>query len=910
MKPRPGVTLRCTIATILAASSVQAADTERADVVDEVIVNAYVQSLIDARQIKRDSDIVKDVIVAEDMAKFPELNLAESLQRLPGVAINREAGEGRRVSLRGLGPDFSRVKLNGMEVLGNVDSAQDSRGQRSRDRAFDFNIFASELFSRVEVEKTFQAAQKEGGMAGTIGLYTAKPFDFAPGTKGALSAKVGSNSYTEDTQPRVAAMVGHNFDDVFGVLFSVAYAKRDTTEQGHNTYNFVRRNAADMQSLVDRGLDISALSAEEQAKFLSGDLYWADGNRLSSWNAEMERLGITAALQWRPADNFLLTLDALRGEFTTHRNEFHLATRPLNSIGSVAFDTASSPSSPWPQIFQSDSTINALEWDSTDYVTLTDVSNATFGSEHRRSLNENRFNQIALTGEWQVNDRLTVDGHVGYEKSSYRTPYDDKLYMRAKGDMVAHYFPGGKSAKFDHNWDTTNPSNYAMDNFYFRAFWNESNLREGELNVRFELNDTFALSAGTAYHRFWQGGEEVYNDGDVNGTTPITRGTSVDAFAYAFRNEHGKWLVGDYRKAFDLYGVEHTTEGPDVYDYENIFSVTESTLSAYTQLNWHGQLAGRAFRGNVGLRWYDTDTESTGWIQGADYAYLGTATIGSGYSGVLPALNAVLELTPDVLLRFAATQNLNRPTLGSMAAQGNVTVSDGGEFYASRGNPALKPFEDTTLDLSLEYYFGNVGLLSASVFHKDIENLISTETLENIPYSVTGLPPGLYPGLTEDTPIRTYSYPINVDKTDLSGLELAAQTQFSFLPAPLNNLGIAANYTYVDADEAITGVSKTNYNGTLYYETERWGIRGSLSHRSTWYTGHSDDPNSATTRGFFGSTYVDAAAFINLPNGMQLTLDAINLTNEKDVQFWSQYKRLYNATQSGTTVLAGLSFRF
>jgi iron complex outermembrane recepter protein len=151
--------------------------------VDEVIVTGFRKSLSDARAIKQDSVIQVDAIVAEDMAKFPDLNLAESLQRLPGVQINREAGEGRRISLRGLGPDFARVQLNGMEVLGNVDSAQDSRGQRSRDRAFDFNIFASELFSRVEVEKTFEAAQKEGGMAGTVGLFTGKPFDYGAGRR-------------------------------------------------------------------------------------------------------------------------------------------------------------------------------------------------------------------------------------------------------------------------------------------------------------------------------------------------------------------------------------------------------------------------------------------------------------------------------------------------------------------------------------------------------------------------------------------------------------------------------------------------------------------------------------------------------------------------------------------------------
>lgn len=912
--------LRLTVAALIAGSTLapvamaqtaggsSEAGKSDAEPIEEVIVSGYMQSLIDARNLKRDSDIHKDVIVAEDMAKFPELNLAESIQRLPGVTINREAGEGRRVSLRGLGPDFSRVQLNGMEVLGNVDSAQDSRGQRSRDRAFDFNIFASELFSKVEVEKSFQAAQNEGGMAGTIGLFTAKPLDNPQGMKAATSLKLGTNDYTDDTQPRIAALISQNWNDTFGALFTVAYAKRDTTEQGHNTYNYSHPSADDMQAQVDDGLDISALSAEQRAKFLSGDLYFADGNRISSWNAEMERLGITAALQWRPADNVLLTLDALHGQFTTHRDELHLATRPFNAPDSVIWDTATGASDPWPAMFRTDSAINDLRWDASNYATYTDVSNVTFGSEHRRSLNKNRFNQFVLTGEWQATDRLKLDGHVGTEKSTYRTPYDDKLYMRAKGDMTANYV-SGESAAFTYGWDTTDPDNYTMDNFYFRAFSNESTLREGVVNLRYELNDELALRAGVAYHRFWQTGEEVYNDGDVNGSTEITAGTPVDAFAYIFRNEQGAWLVGDYAKAFALYHLQHTTEGPSVYDYENMFSVKESTVSAYTQLDWNTQLGGKRFRGNIGLRYYDTDTESTGWIQGDNYAYLGTANLESSYDGVLPALNAVLEFTPEVLVRFAATRNLNRPTLGSMAAQGNATISDG-DIYVSRGDPALKPFKDTTLDLSLEWYFGRVGLVSAGVFHKDIENLISGVTLENVPFSETGLATSVLPGVTNDTIVREYSYPINVAEAELSGVELAAQSQFYFLPAPFDNLGVAANYTYVDADEVITGVSKNSYNGTLYYETTRWGIRGSLSHRSTWYTGHSDDPNSAGTRGFFGSTYVDAAAFVNVTPALQVTLDAINLTNEKDVQFWSQYQRLYNAVQSGTTYLAGVSYKF
>ena len=918
-----------------AAAQDVAATPAQDDSATEVVVTGFRKSLSDARAIKKRSAIQVDAIVAEDMAKFPELNLAESMQRLPGVQITREAGEGRRISLRGLGPDFARVQLNGMEVLGNVDSAQDSRGQRSRDRAFDFNIFASELFSKVEVEKTFEASQNEGGMGGTVGLFTARPFDFAVGTKGAVSVKLGTNEYTKDAQPRIAALYSRNWDNKFGVALSVAYGTRHTTEQGHNTYNYDQPDSATMHDLVEnKGLDISHLTAEQQEKFLSGDLYFADGNRISSWDAKMERLGITGAVQWRPADNLLLTLDVLHGEFTTHRDELHLATRPIESDGSVAFDTAAG--SPWPAQFQTASVINDIAWDKDNYVTMTDITGVTFGSEHRRSLNENRFNQVALTGKWDVSDRLFIDGHIGYEKSTYETPYDDKLYMRAKGNMIANYGVDGQSASFEYpDTDLTDPDNYTMDNFYYRGFHNASELKEGVLNARYNLNDVWTLKAGAAYHRFAQDGMDLFYDGNVNGTTAKTRGTSVADITSVFTNEFGSWLIGDYDKAFAKYDEYHRFEtnadgsGGTLQDIENVYDTSEETVSWYTQADWDSELFGKRFRGNVGLRGYSTDTHSTGWIQGDSYAYLGTTDVKGHYSGVLPSLNTVLELTPDVLVRFSATQNLNRPGIGSMAARGSafsdkevgvdcVIEADGSnncDISASRGNPDLKPYTDNTLDLAVEYYFGKVGLLSIGVYQKDITNFIGSATYSvddgnALTFAEAGVPAGTIPGATSNTIINEFSMPVNIaGHTKLSGMELVAQSQFTFLPAPFDNFGVSANYSYVDAP-SITGISKNSYNATLYYETKTWGGRVSASHRDKWFSGYSDNVMSASTRGFEASTYVDAAFFYNVNEKLQFTVNGINLTNQKDTQFWGQNEYLYNQTQSGTTYMVGLSYKF
>ncbi|WP_341203921.1 TonB-dependent receptor [uncultured Sphingomonas sp.] len=863
----------------------------------DIVVNGYIQSLAKARALKRDANIVKDVIVAEDMAKFPELNLAESIQRLPGVAINREAGEGRRITLRGLGPDYTRVQLNGMEVLGNVDSAMDSRGQRSRDRAFDFNIFASELFSRIEVEKTYQAAQNEGGMAGTVGLFTTKPLEYKQGITGAISAKLGTNSYTKDAQPRIAAMIGQNWGDTFGVLVSVAYSKRKTEEQGYNTYSPTQLSASKIAGYLKSGLDISSLSADQQTKFKSGDLVFASGNRLSVWDAQQERLGLTLATQWRPADNVLLTLDALHGEFTTHRDEYHLATRPNNTSGSVAFDTTSK--------------INAIHWDSSNFVDSMSVDNVTYASEHRRSLNKNRFNQIALTGKWDVNDTLGFDGHVGYEDSKYTTPYDDKLYLRAYGGMTTTYAADGTSATNVYRWNTTDASKYEFKEFYFREFWNKTSLREATGNGHLKLGDVFTLRGGASYRRYSTSGSEIYNDGQFRQFT----GSPVTSYADVFtQNEAASWITGNYAAAFAKYNASHTTAGAT--DIENTYTVTETTKATYGQLDWDGHVAGMRLRGNVGLRAYFTDLNSNGLITNSNDTPIGSNVTKSSYSGVLPALNAILEVTPSFLIRVAAAKNINRPSLGSLAAAGSANA-DSGQITASVGNPNLQPYKDNAYDLSAEWYFGKIGLISVGVFHKDITNLISTETLYNVPFSTTGLPLSTLSGVTPTTIVAQFSRPVNLSKAYVTGFEAAAQTNFTFLPAPFDKFGVSANVTVLDSNAPVKGVktpipglSKTNANGTLYYETKRWGIRGSANYRSSYLRSAYDGSNPASEDGFDGTVYVDAAAFVNLTSKLRLTVDAINIANTTEVQYNSIYHRLHNETQSGRTVFAGFTLKF
>lgn len=234
--------LNCLISALLlgttsyamAADEQENATTKAETDIELIQVTGFRSSLNKSLATKRFEVNTTESIAAEDIGKFPDLNIAESLQRIPGVAISREGGEGRQITLRGLGPAFTRTTLNGMEVPASTDGT-DSGGGVNGGRAFDFNIFASELFNRVDIQKTPTAATEEGGIAGTVDMYSARPFD-STGFHVAASAQAGYSDLTEEVDPRMVFMVSNTFaDDTIGALFSVAKSERTVRQEGFGT---------------------------------------------------------------------------------------------------------------------------------------------------------------------------------------------------------------------------------------------------------------------------------------------------------------------------------------------------------------------------------------------------------------------------------------------------------------------------------------------------------------------------------------------------------------------------------------------------------------------------------------------------------------------------------------------------
>jgi TonB-dependent receptor len=339
-------TVAAAVATILAAhSGVARADDEQgpqatapAVSLEEVIVTGYRKSLNAALDQKRDAIGSVDTIVAEDIAAFPELNLAESIQRIPGISIQRDAGEGRQISVRGLGPQFTRVRINGMEALSTV-STSDANGGTNKNRVFDFNVFASELFNNITVHKTSSADIDEGSLGATVDLRTARPFDYN-GFTAVVGAKADYNDLAGTVMPRYSGLISDTFNDgMFGALLSAAFTKRAIVDDGSSTVRW-------MNALNSDGTPSKTNQFGTDAAYPLNSPQWNALNnafrprfpRYEEYHTDQNRLGLTNSLQFKPSDKTLLSLDSLYAQLDGTREEEQLEAPIFSATGATGIN--------------------------------------------------------------------------------------------------------------------------------------------------------------------------------------------------------------------------------------------------------------------------------------------------------------------------------------------------------------------------------------------------------------------------------------------------------------------------------------------------------------------------------------------------------------------------------------------
>ena len=855
----------------------------------EVVVSGYRESLAEAHTRKRDATIAEDVIVAEDIAAFPDLNLAESLQRIPGVTIDRDSGEGRQITLRGLGPDFTRTQLNGMEVLGNTASGMDNRGGVSRTRSFDYSLFASELFDSVTVEKSYSVEQDEGGIGGTVDLSTAKPFDY-PGFKGVLSAKEQTNSNASTATPRIVGLISDRWDNNFGVLGSVAYSINDSNEFGYRNWGWNQIKV----SPANIGPGVSAADA---AELEAGKIYAPEADTYSSWYDHRTRLGATLSMQYEPSDSLKFGLDSLFSRLTDRRSDYALAAAGVNSLTGNITGT---------QVLQSDviqgNTLVAAQYTGVD-----------MRSEFNTEADKTNFYQVGLHGSDKITDNLEVNGLVGYSKSDYELPYFDKVFLESKNqDFGFTDIPS--TPVNNYGFSVTNPAEWNLMRLDTQANSIINEYKTAKFNVAYKLDGASTLKAGVEYKDFTnigaQWNQKVFYDTPADTVIP---GGLKQVVPY---DTTIPYVVGDVNGTYNYIGQPRNIETPADLSPGSDYSISEKTSAAYLQYDLDTLLWEHQIRANAGLRYYYTKLDSSGtWAVGPG---LQPIDVLHHYDGVLPAFNVAYFLQQDLVARFSANRDISRPALSDLAAAGTITTAPFGGTL-SIGNPSLKPFTADEVESSIEYYDGKIGFFSASLFYKRMHAFISTETTVE-PYAETGYPVSLLlPGQTGATPFNV-SRPVNVNGAGIKGIELAAQRDFTFLPAPFDHLGAVVNITYADGhspaiingvpvDMPLLNLSRYSANLTLYYETRRWGARLSEAYRSSYLD--SAGANGNVGEGYAPTSNLDFAAHYDLGDRLKLTLEGINLTNQHIIQFTDLSARRPEVnTSSGTTILWGLTASF
>jgi iron complex outermembrane recepter protein len=908
---------------LTAALGVGTAYAQDADQIETVTVTGFRASLEKALDMKRAALTSTDSIMAEDVAKFPDMNVSESLQRIPGVTIAREGGEGRQVTVRGLGAQFTRVRINGMEVLATT-SGSDATGGTNRGRSFDFNVFASELFSQLTVQKTQSAELQEGSLGATVDLHTAHPFDHA-GLVFTTSAQYGYQEMAGSSNPRFAALVSDTFlGGRVGVLVSAAYASNITLSNGSSTvrwYTDGNAESTDSTTLSSayRFGTVNGTACKTTltgTDTLTGDCAVANSAfhprfpRYDILSIHEKRMGFTGSVQWQPDDNTLLTLDAMFADFAQVRNAYSFEANSFSLSGngtSYSYtDTTTGTSSYVTTLSQH--AINLINFDSSDIdsnnnLYRLEATNVGLRTESSLTHLDTRFMQTTLDASHSFSDKLKVHMLMGWSESHYHKPLDINITADLGCKSTAACYTGGAGTasnpyaydygvndKFPYisygNVDVTSSDGWFLSRISMNQTLISNAFRTAVADAEYKINDIFTVKGGIDYRNFGNGQTSLARS---NGTTSslisslpnAVRSTSLSSYAQVV-NLRGinvpsgtptAWWAPDIKKAISLFDLNDQTAyssawkmGPEPSLSSN-GTVNEADYGGWLQLNWQTTLAGMPLSGNVGVRYALTETASSGYTYNSTTKSAQGSVVSQTYHDILPSMNAVLEPMDDFLIRLNASYAVARPDLSKMLPGGTVSGSMTTRTV-SITNPLLKPTRSKNVDLSAEWYYGKGALLSFAVFYKHIDSTVQTISSDIVYHNNSyGLSDDLavaacgnsYGSSCNEYLTWNFSIPKNVKGGALEGTEINWQQPFSFLPHPFNYFGVMANLTLVQAKQNFY-----NSDGSVRIKDDLEGL-SRVSYNTTMY--YDDETFQMRLTTAFRSHYAISQSLNNLNNG-------------------------------------------
>ena len=750
----------------MAADAQTAQPAAKADA-DVVVVTGIRGSLQKSMNLKRKADGVVDSINAEDIGKYPDTNLAESVQRIPGVSISRVNGLGEKVTVRGFGPQYNLVTLNGrtmptasVEAVGG-DASGD--GVTGKDRSFDFSQIASDGISGFDVYKTGRSNVASGGIGATLNVRTIHPLDLKAGSSGSIAVKAMDNGHLEYKDKTTGEISGvYNFvndDKTFGVSIFGSHNEKNIAAREESVNGWNRDTGAQFlnpsNGRVTAGTQITNTPAATDYVMFPND------NRTSYAETNYQRDNVSAVMQWRPSENLTFTLDGLYAdtkESEARSDQSNWFNRPFNQ---VIFDGAKPNST---SVFLQEN-INGTK----------DMS-----FENQQRAVENKLSDIGFNAKWRATDQLTLsfDAHSAKSESlpgnsngttsttagmaakviaahalDFRSGYpvqtytmndaisgnnNGKLDLGDLGTQPARTFTASQTDKLD---DARFDGSYAVDeqsHFDFGLGWRRSLLTEADSSTVDTLGDwgvghpgDVNTYAGNLVHQYCL--SCLFRDIPAGQTDIAFRGNAIDIY---------NAMVAAYANPANtgLGGVKTPQNQGN-----NFNQVQEDITSAYVQFAMKPTFLGHDAKLLTGLRFERTDVKvlatqilPTAIVWTANNDFLGqpgatpqTIQATSSYSNLLPSLDFEVNVTDDMVGRISYSKTIARPGFGDMF----MTTSVGGPgrptYFgvnpsAGQGNPALKPLESNNVDVSWEWYYKKDSYVSVGYYAKDVSNFVGS----------------------------------------------------------------------------------------------------------------------------------------------------------------------------------------
>ena len=912
------------------------ADTDDVEVIE---IRGIRGSLDRALSVKQNATGFVDAISAEDVGKLPDNNVAEALQRVTGVSIQRSRGEGDFVSIRGLGPDFVRGTVNGRSLLNateTVDPIFNGNAVTSTGRAANFDILPSEVINRLEVHKSFSANQVEGGIGGSVNLHTAKPL--STGNKFVGSVTANYRDFNEETDPALSGLYSWvNDDESFGFLGSIAYSERSIREDFSRTFGWFPSFG------ISNQLDTNN---DGQGDASPNDVPFPLSNNAEAYEEDRERITAMATLQWASNDSDI-TLDLLYSKREVEESHQNLIFLPIIFDGDLANAGA---------VINPDGSVQVgnLVQDGTfvSHPTSLRPELTTDLQDYQDDLFSIGLNYKKSLGVWELTtdlsyskaegdntfDRVRIDANNG--SFAFNTTIDQSGF-----DITQTNIGEGASA------DLGNPANYVISVFDDRFATNEDEEIALQFDATRDIDHDFisSIEMGARVRM-----REKKIDRASNGNGIGVAGQNITlADVGSFNQGASNFLDGMWRSNFAFNSLVFPDNAAAraafaagtvpalTADPFGSFEVEEETYAGYAQLNLDGELGDVSFVGDFGVRIVMTQQTVMGSdaefvitdAGGMDTTVFDSLTTGAAtpiefddtYTNVLPSMNLRFELTDDLFLRVAANKSLTRPTFNALAPaysiNANSSTNLNGDNFAvslSGGNPALKPYESDNYDLGLEWYFAPSSAVYLGLFHKEIEDFIANVTNNNVT-QVAGQPIRAVgvelDGTRAPIAVDQISLPDNQGEAQVTGLEFGYQHAFESGFGYIANLTLTENSAEFEAtgeDIDFPGVSEVSYNLTAYYEADEFQARLSYSSRSDYLV----EPSAIGIGGqLFNDDYaqLDASVSYDINQNITVFVNAINLTDEDQDVFQilpAGQKRYYSTSHVGTRFALGVRGNF